>query len=105
MRTIKFETIKRKALDEVRNRLSTAIAGFPGDPLFLAIHEAIKEKKNPRVVLTEWQDKVEAIVRQWDVRMVAGLIKAFPAIVPASCRTTKITCDYDEAGGWVVMFH
>ena len=104
MRTIRFETLKQKAVEQIRLQTSTAIAGFPGDCLFLAILEATRTRKNPRKVIEEWTVKAEAIVQQWDVRMVAGLIKAFPAIVPASCLTAKVTCDYSEAGDWVVMF-
>lgn len=104
MKTMKWETLKRKAIEQIDGRLAPDHAGWPHDPSFLAILPAIQAKKHPRALLQEWHDAAVKIVEQWDVRKAAELIKCFPDIVPKTWAGNKVSADYDEDAEWVVMF-
>lgn len=88
---LKFETIKRKALEEYYNRVGSlkhGIFGSEGAP-FLALVGQIEQlnstgKSRPATdILEEWQDYGQKIIEEWDVRCVGKLAELFPSCVPA----------------------
>lgn len=109
MYTVKFDTLKAKAKQEISNRLSPQYT-FPGHEAFSAMLAASMDpKEKPIDVLEQWQRKAWAIVDTWDVRKAVELIRLFPAIVPKHLtknapRLSVPVIDYNERGEWQLMW-
>jgi len=71
---------------------------------FLCLLPAVAQGVDPRKMRDDWYDAAAEIIRRWDVRRVAGLVKAFPFIVPKHCLNRKITAGMDESTDWVIEF-
>lgn len=105
MNYMKYETIKQKAIDEIRGRISVGSA-WPSDVLFLALQGAIEERRNPRKLAEEWTEEAVKIVEDWDVRMVGKLIQLFPACIPRKYHGLSIRAEMadNENADWIVCF-
>lgn len=81
MNFMKYETIKAKAIDELRGAVSIG-SQWPSDALFLALQGAVEQRRNPRELAAEWTEEAVKIIKQWDVRCVGKLVELFPACIP-----------------------
>ena len=94
---MKFETIKRKAVQEFHNRVSQTCLGSDGAP-FMALLAQCEEfslpgGRKPRLapaILKEWEDYGVSLINEWDVRNVGHLIECFPSCVPAHWKDRKL---------------
>ena len=112
MNYIKFEVIKRKAIEEFHNRagyVQYGRFGIEGTP-FLALLAQIEQfnatgKLRPATaILDEWQEYGQNIIEEFDVRMVGKLAELFPSCVPAHWKGRKLGAEMlDNANcDWVV---
>ena len=112
MQEMKFETIKRRAVQEFCNRVKQTSLGSDGAP-FLALLAQCEEfslpgKNKPRLapaILEEWKDYGASLINAWDVRNVGHLIKCFPSCVPAHWKERKLRAYMadNENCDWMVV--
>lgn len=105
MPIVKFETLKRKAIEQLYSSLATASG--PMDHEFLAMQAAALSKPpmKPRQLAREWLDYGIKLIENWDIRAVGRLIKAFPGILPRGVSPNHMPSCYmsdDEGCTWMV---
>ena len=105
MPTVKFETLKRKAIETLYN--GVVYATGPSHLEFLAMQAAALSKPpmKPRQLAREWLDYGIKLIENWDVRAVGRLVKAFPGILPHGVSPNHVPRCYmsdDEACTWMV---
>lgn len=105
MNFMKYETIKQKAIDELRGAVSIG-SQWPSDALFLALQGAVEQRRNPRELAEEWTAEAIKIIQRWDVRMVGKLIRLFPACIPRKYHGLSIRAEMadNENADWIVCF-
>jgi len=110
---MKFEVIKRKAIDEYHNRvgfLQEGTFGSEGTP-FLALVGQIEQYNSSghfrpaTQILDEWQAYGQRIIEAWDVRCVGKLIELFPSCIPAHWKGRKLKAAMadNENCDWIVF--
>ena len=101
MKTVKFDTLKKKA----KIQLEHMKFGFQRDSAFLAAVVATNNSEKAFNVLDGWYSAAEKLIDIWDVRMVAGLVRAFPAIAPKQFKSISCEMLDNENSDWVVTFN
>jgi hypothetical protein len=110
MTEMKFETIKRKALDEFLVKVRPYLIGPHDTAVFLALLAQIEDVtaggpvRPATQILEEWEAYGRTLIDKWDVRCVGKLIECFPSCVPAHWKGRKLTAYMadDEDCTWVV---
>ena len=107
--TIKFDTLKKKAKDEITRRINRSSSmNLDGRETgaFLALYEAVvcSPREKPADVMNRWHDAAWAVVDAWDIRKVMELIDLFPNIVPAYLRGCVPQIDYNDDGEWALFW-
>jgi hypothetical protein len=104
MNFLKYETIKKKAILELRSRHDDAAMMMP--VIFEALLPAVANRQDPRQVSAEWMAAAVKIIERWDVRCVAKLIELFPSCIPRHLHGKAIsaTLDDTEMSDWIIRF-
>ena len=100
---IKFESLKKKALDIMGGKFGTCMPNVITASYALAMgidKGTIGWRKN----YDELWEICKQTINRWDIRMVSKLIECFPGIVPERCLGKKPVCYMadDENATWMV---
>jgi len=96
---IKWETIKKKAINELWSRQTHY--PFISDAQFMALLPAIVHKEDPRSLAKKWMIEAEKLIKAWDIRMAGKLIELFPLSFPKNKKLLGI--DQDEKDNWILI--
>ena len=104
MNFVKYETIKKKAILELRSRHYDTTMMTP--VIFEALLPAVASRMDPRQLSSEWMAAAVKIIERWDVRCVAKLIELFPSCIPKHRHGRRIFAENEdtEEGDWIVRF-
>ena len=106
MKTILFDTLKAKAIQEIDHRLSRSHAYMDTTEMFHALLAASMEpREDPRVLIKDWHEKAVALVKAWDVRRVGSLMRLFPTILPPRCKDYGFSIDQNEKANWIITWN
>jgi hypothetical protein len=106
MKVMKFETVKRKAIELWHQKCS--LSQVPHDDqhiAFYALLDAAYRDRNAFTVLAEWEAEGVKIIEAWDVRMVSKLFEIFPGLCPRGVEKITPAATYDDDGDWVIVWH
>ena len=102
MKTVKWETMKKKAMEEFWNGTSEY---SNNNVCFLALFGAMGGKEKPRAILKEWQDYGTHLIEKWDIRLCMKLAELFPSCLPKGISVnSKAKVEMDEKANWVLIF-
>lgn len=104
-RVIRWESMKRKALDSYvfhteKSRASMHPSMYHA--LFAAAMQNPPEK--PLELWEEWREYGRRLIENWDIRRCMKLAEILPECLPAYLRKQRPVCEMDEAGKWVLVF-
>jgi hypothetical protein len=102
MNAMKYETIKKKAIEELRTQIEVG-SGWPSDKLFMALMPAVEMRRKPRELLEEWTAEAVKMIEKWDIRQVGKLVELFPSCIPKRFHGLPMVAEMADTG-WVVMF-
>lgn len=103
-RTIKWETLKRKAIELVSDYYNPTYSDLMTTQTFNGLLYAVVYGQPPKKVLQEGKQWAVNLIKAWDIRRSRKLIEIFPAIVPEFYRDLPMKAEYNEEGEWVITF-
>lgn len=109
MRTIKWETLKLKAIQAKclsKDQVTQArfIHGDENTHFYLSLLAAVGESKKPLVVLEEWMQECQRIIENWDIRAAKRLIDLCNIKLKGYTTNSTLTASYNEKGEWVLSW-
>lgn len=104
MKYLKFETIKGKAIAELRGRFCMGVMGMA--VVYEAMVPAVNMRMDPRDLSREWMEEAVKVIERWDVRQIRKLIELFPYCIPKHLHGQKICAEMadNENCDWLVYF-
>jgi len=107
----KWESIKRDAAMEFRNRVSQTCLGSDQAP-FMALIQQVREFSagetgKPRLapeILKEWEEYGLKLIDNWDVRLAGRLAECFPSCIPKEWQGRKLCTEMADNKNcdWIV---
>lgn len=97
---MKYHELKSRVAEAVGNRIRQ---GHMDEAFATAVWDAIAEKRSVEESQDALAAKIEAVIKQWDIRAVGRLRERFPKEFPHTLRTGLLIGGYDDDGDWAVV--